>query len=265
MSPRALIDTASLAAELHAAASKQRALLPLLSARFPGITIDQAYAVSRQVLDLRLASGERVSGKKIGLTAEAIQQALGIDEPDYGFLTDAMEVADGAAVSIAERLSTPMIEPEIAFVLGADLPSSGVTAELVLAATKWVTASLEIVDTRFDDPRVKIADTIADNASSALYVLGREQRDPRDLDLAQIACRVLVNGDEVQRGVGAAVMGNPLNSVAWLANRLGSYGITLNAGDVVLPGSMTPFVPVKAGEMILAEMGPLGTVSVAFS
>ncbi|MDE2435934.1 MAG: fumarylacetoacetate hydrolase family protein [Sphingomonadales bacterium] len=259
------LSTAGLADELFVALDSVAPSVPLFSARWPDMSIDQAYAVSLGVLERRVARGERLTGKKIGLTAEAIQQALGISEPDFGFLTDAMEVADGATVEIARHLRTPMIEAEIAFVLKHGLPAGGVTAEQVLAATDYVTACFEIVDTRFDTQRIRIVDTVADNASSAQYVLGRNRVDPRAIDLAAVHCTVQCNNAQVAEGTGAAVMGNSLNSVAWLANRLGAYGVTLDAGDVVLPGSMIPFLPARPGDSFRADMGALGTVAVAFA
>lgn len=259
------IAVPALAGELFAALDPASGAVPLFSARFPDLTIDQAYAISLEVLRRRLARGERLTGKKIGLTARAIQQALGIDEPDYGFLTDAMEVADGATIEIARQLRTPMIEAEIAFVLKRGLPAGGVTAAQVLAATDHVTACFEIVDTRFDTQRIRIADTVADNASSAQYVLGSARADPARIDLAAVHCSVWRNGEAVSEGSGAAVMDNPLNSIAWLANRLGAHGVTLDAGDVVLPGSMIPFLPATAGDRFTADMGELGTVAIAFA
>lgn len=259
------IETAALADELFAALDPAAPPVPLFTGRHTAMTVDQAYAVSLGVLERRLARGERVTGKKIGLTAVAIQQALGIDEPDFGFLTDAMEVPDGGSIETAMLLRSPMIEAEIAFVLRHGLPGSNVTPEQVLEATDHVTACFEIVDTRFDTQRIRIADTVADNASGALYVLGQKRADPRGIDLAAVHCAVSCNGAPIAEGLGAAVMGNSLNSVAWLANRLGAYGITLDAGDVVLPGSMIPFAPVRPGDLMVADMGELGTVSVSFT
>ncbi|MFM5922998.1 MAG: 2-keto-4-pentenoate hydratase [Novosphingobium sp.] len=255
----------ALAEELFAALDPASAPVPLFTGRHPEMTVDQAYVISLGVLKRRVGRGERVTGKKIGLTAEAIQQALGIDEPDFGFLTDAMEIADGAAIEVGRLLRSPMVEAEIAFVLRHGLSGSDVTPEQVLQATDYVTACFEIVDSRFDTQRIRIADTVADNASSALYVLGQARADPREIDLAAVHCAVQCNGTPVSEGLGAAVMGNPLNSVAWLANRLGAYGVTLNAGDVILPGSMIPFAPARPGDRYLADMGPLGTVSAIFT
>lgn len=258
------LDIGGLADELFSALDPSTAPVPLFTGRFPDMTVDQAYGVSLGVLDRRVARGEQITGKKIGLTALAIQQALGIDEPDFGFLTDAMDVADGGTVDTGRFLRSPMIEAEIAFVLRHGLSGSNITPEQVLDATDNVTACFEIVDTRFDTQRIRIADTVADNASSALYVLGQTRADPRGIDLAAVHCVVHCNDALVSEGLGSAVMGNSLNSVAWLANRLGAYGVTLDAGDVVLPGSMIPFAPARSGDRFLADMGALGTVSVTF-
>jgi 2-oxopent-4-enoate/cis-2-oxohex-4-enoate hydratase len=197
-----------LADELHEALIN-RATIPLLSARYPEFSVEDAYKVSLGVLNKRLASGEKLTGKKIGLTAKAVQDMLGIDEPDFGFLTDAMEVPNGGIVTIADHMITPMVEAEIALVLKASLPTKGVTPEMVLDATDYVTACFELVDTRFDTSKIKIVDTVADNASSALYVLGDKKVDPRKVDLAKVNCVVRRNGEQILSGVGAAVMGSP--------------------------------------------------------
>lgn len=254
----------SLGTALDAALSGRQPM-PRISITHPEAGLADAYAISRAVLDCRLARGEKVSGKKIGLTTKVVQQALGIDEPDYGFLTDAMEVPEGGTVNLAASLITPFLEPEIAFILKDRLRGPGVTADMVLAATDHVRACIEIVDSRFDNPQIGIVDTVADNASSALYVLGDERLDPREVDLAALACTISRNGEMVHGGQGAAVMGNPLNSVAWLANRMSDFGVSLDPGDVILSGSMTPFVKAGQGERFVAEFGVLGTVSVSFA
>lgn len=255
---------AALADELHAAL-RQRQPIDLISQRFPELSIDDAYAISLGVLQKRLAAGERLTGKKIGLTAKAVQQMVGVDEPDFGFLTDAMALANGATVTMAQQLMTPMVEAEIALVLHSDLPTEGVTPERVLAATAYAAPCLEIVDTRFNTPRIRLVDTVADNASCALYVLGEGRGDPRTMDLATVRCALLRNGVKQSEGVGAAVLGSPLIAVAWLANRLGAFGVALRAGDVVLPGSLVPLAPIAAGDTYVADFGALGTVSARFA
>lgn len=256
--------TRQLADELYAAL-RQCQPIALISARHPGLGIDDAYAISRAVLEKRLAAGERLVGKKIGLTAKAVQDMLGINEPDYGFLTDAMQFYNGASVTIAQAMRNPMAEAEIALVLKRDLSTENVTAEQVLEATDYAVPCLELVDTRFETPRIRIVDTIADNASSALFVLGEGRVDPRTVNLATITCVVTRNGEKQSEGVGAAVMGSPLHSTAWLANRLGAAGVSLNAGDIVLAGSLVPLAKIAAGDTFEATFAGLGTVSARFA
>lgn len=257
-------DTTALSAQLYDAL-RNRVPIPLLSQRHPELDIDDAYRISLGVLERRLADGERLVGKKIGLTAKAVQQMVGVDEPDFGFLTDAMQFADGDTVTIAGSMLAPMVEAEIALVMKASLPTEGVTPEMVLDATDYVAASLEIVDTRFDTQKITIVDTVADNASSALFVLGQDRIDPRSIDLAAVLCELSCNGAKLSEGFGAAVLGSPLVSVAWLANRLGSFGVALEAGDVVLPGSLVPFAPIKAGDTFVAQFSGIGSVTARFA
>ena len=253
----------ALAGELYTALT-QRKPIELISERCPDLTIEDAYAVSLSVLNQRLANGERLIGKKIGLTAKPVQDLLGINEPDFGFLTDAMQIENNGAVNVAETMLTPMLEAEIAFVLKKSLPKSGVTPEQVLDATDYVTGCFEIVDTRFNTQKIKIVDTIADNASSAFFVLGDARVDPKSLDLPNVVCKVMRNGDEILIGKGEAVMGSPLNSLAWLANRLGAFGVSLDAGDIVLPGSVVPFAPIAAGDVFAADFSGIGAVKMRF-
>ncbi|MBK6707657.1 MAG: fumarylacetoacetate hydrolase family protein [Sphingomonadales bacterium] len=257
-------DPDTLSGELYHAL-RHCAPIPLFSQRHPELDIDDAYRISLGVLERRQASGEKLVGKKIGLTAKAVQQMVGVDEPDFGFLTDAMQFADGDTVTIAGSMLTPMVEAEIALVMKSSLPTEGVTPEMVLEATDYVAASLEIVDTRFDTPRITIVDTVADNASSALFVLGEDRVDPRKIDLAAVRCTLSCNGQQLSEGVGAAVLGSPLISVAWLANRLGAFGVALEAGDIVLPGSLVPFAPINAGDSFVAEFTGIGSVTAKFA
>ncbi len=255
---------AALSRELYDAL-RNRAPIPLISTRHPEFTVDDAYRISLGVHGLRLVDGQRETGKKIGLTAKAVQEMVGVNEPDYGILTDAMAASDGATLNIAESMITPMIEAEISLVLKSDLPLSGVTPEMVLEATDYVVASIEVVDSRFGTMHFGIVDTVADNASSAYYVLGQQKVDPRELNLPGLRCELFRNDEKISEGVGAAVLGSPLISVAWLANRLGSFGVSLNAGDVVLPGSVVPLAPVAPGDRFLARFEALGDVSLNFA
>lgn len=257
-------DLNTLSGEIYDAL-RNRAPIPLISVRHPELDVDDAYQISLGVLERRQADGEKLVGKKIGLTAKAVQQMVGVDEPDYGFLTDAMQFADGETITIANSMLTPMVEPEIALVLKSTLPKEGVTPEMVRDATDYAAASLEIVDTRFNTQKITIVDTVADNASSAMFVLGKDRIDPFAIELETVQCQLLRNGEKLSEGVGAAVLGSPYISAAWLANRLGSVGVALEAGDVVLPGSLTPFAPIAVGDNFVAEFSGIGSVTAKFA
>lgn len=248
--------------ELYEALSQRRVLEPL-STRYPDISIADAYAVQQHMLARRIAAGERVVGKKIGVTSKAVMDMLGVFQPDFGWLTDGMAFNEGEAVS-ASSLIQPKAEGEIAFVLKKTLQGPGVTAADVLAATEGVMACFEIVDSRISDWKIKIQDTVADNASCGVFVLGDRLVDPRDVDLATCGMVLEKNGEIVATGAGAAALGHPANAVAWLANTLGAHGIALEAGEVVLSGSLAAMVPVKAGDNLRVTIGGIGSCSVRF-
>lgn len=228
------------------------------------LTIDDAYAISLELLKRREAAGERVIGKKIGVTSKAVQDMLGVYQPDFGFLTDTMIVANGASVEIAGRLIAPRAEAEIAFVLRDDLVGPGITDADVLAATEAVCACFEIVDSRIANWDIGIVDTVADNASCGIFVLGDQRVDPRGIDLAALRCEVFKNGEPLSSGVGAAVQGSPLTAVAWLANTLGSYGVPLKAGEIILSGSLVPLAPAGPGDRFETRMDHLGSAQISF-
>lgn len=248
--------------ELYEALSQRRVLEPL-STRYPDIGIVDAYAVQQHMLARRIAAGERVVGKKIGVTSKAVMDMLGVFQPDFGWLTDGMVFNEGEAVS-ASSLIQPKAEGEIAFLLKKTLQGPGVTAADVLAATEGVMACFEIVDSRIRDWKIKIQDTVADNASCGVFVLGDRLVDPRDVDLATCGMVLEKNGEIVATGAGAAALGHPANAVAWLANTLGAHGIALEAGEVVLSGSLAAMVPVKAGDNLRVTIGGIGSCSVRF-
>lgn len=251
--------------ELFDALAQRRTLAPLTS-RHPEITVDDAYRISLHFLARRQALGERVIGKKIGVTSKPVQDMLGVFQPDFGFLTDAMQFADGATVSLAQAgLIQPRAEGEIAFMLKRDLQGPGVTREDVLAATEWVAPCFEIVDSRIHDWKIKIQDTVADNASCGVFVVGTRHTDPRALDLAAAAMTLQKNGAAAGAGLGAAVQGHPAEAVAWLANTLGAFGIPFKAGELILSGSLAPLVPAVAGDRFTMEIEGLGGCSVNFS
>lgn len=256
---------ASLGDELYGALRSQRTLVPLTS-RHTDITVDDAYRISLHFLALREISGERVIGKKIGVTSKPVQDMLGVFQPDFGFLTDAMQYPDDATVSLkTARLIQPRAEGEIAFKLKADLQGPGVTREDVLAATEWVAPCFEIVDSRIDDWKIKIQDTVADNASCGVFVIGEQHTDPRALDLAAASMQMWKNGEPAGTGLGAAVQGHPAEAVAWLANTLGAFGIPFKAGELILSGSLAPLVPAVAGDRFTMQIEGLGGCSITFS
>jgi 2-keto-4-pentenoate hydratase len=213
------------------------------------------------VIDHRLGEGRTIIGKKVGLTSKAMQQALGVNEPDYGMLLDGVLIENGTDYA-AGHLLQPRIEGEIAFVLKADLPGPDVTPEQVLAATDYVVPALEVIDSRIKDWKIKLPDTIADNASSARVVVGTDHLSVQGLDLANVEMVFEKNGEEIGRATGEAVLGHPANAVAWLANTMHSLGVTLNAGDLIMPGALTAMTPVQAGDTIKATFSSLGSVSV---
>lgn len=240
--------------ELYAALRDRRTVPPLIG-RDPALTIDDAYAISLDFLARRRKDGERVVGKKIGVTSKAVQDMLGVHQPDFGFLTDWMYVEGDIDID-AKALIAPRAEAEIAFILKEGLKGPGVTAADVLAATASIAPCFEIVDSRITDWKIGIVDTVADNASCGVYVLGKERLDPRGLDLPNLHVAVAKNGVPLSEGYGHAVQGDPAQAVAWLANTLGAYGVELHAGDVILSGSLVPLAPAAKGdtfEMILGD------------
>jgi 2-oxopent-4-enoate/cis-2-oxohex-4-enoate hydratase len=248
------------------AAQRGRYVLEPLSARHPGLTVADAYRISLRFLARREAEGERVIGKKIGVTSSPVQQMLGVFEPDFGFLTDRMRVDDGATLSLVRAgLVQPRAEGEIAFMLKRDLAGPGVTREQVLDATDWVAPCFEIVDSRIRDWRIRIQDTVADNASCGVFVIGAQHTDPLALDLAAASMRMWKNGTPCGSGTGAAVQGHPAEAVAWLANTLGAFGIPFRAGELILSGSLAALVPAAAGDRFIMEIDGLGGCSIGFS
>ncbi len=247
-------------ADVLLAAYDDRRTLPPLTSVHPGMTVDDAYAVQLAQVGEWQRAGRRLVGFKVGLTSEAMRAALGVHEPDFGHLFADMGAPDGGDLP-AERLLQARAEPEIAFVLGRDLPTVGVTAADVLGATAAVAPALEIIDSRITDWRIALADTVADNGSSGMFVLG-PHRPPAGIDLPGLRCELLEDGEVVDAGVGAAVMGDPAEAVAWLANELGRRGATLAAGQVVLSGSCTAAHALVPGRRVEARFDGLGSASV---
>jgi 2-oxopent-4-enoate/cis-2-oxohex-4-enoate hydratase len=249
--------------ELFAALRERHTVAPLTE-REAEITIEDAYLISRGLLARREAEGERVIGKKIGVTSKPVQRMLGVHQPDFGYLTDRMKYPDGAELPISKLMIQPRAEGEIAFLLKHDLVGPGVGIDEVLDATERVFPCFEIVDSRIRDWKITIYDTIADNASSGLFVIGGPGAGPRDVDLVTCGMVVEKNGEIISTGAGAAALGSPAFCVAWLANTLGGFGIPLLAREIVLSGSLVPLEPVVAGDQMHLKVGGLGTASVRF-
>lgn len=246
-------------------ALRARETVPPLTARAPGITTVDAYHVSRRMLERRLTDGERVIGKKIGVTSRAVQTMLDVHTPDFGWLTDRMRFDEGADVPIGAELIQPRAEAELAFVLGRDLRGPGITPGDVLAATDHVVPCFEIVDSRIEAWKIRYQDTVADNASSGLFLLGAARALPRGVDFAGCAVTVEKNGAPLSRGTGAEAMGSPLVCVAWLANQLGELGHALLEGEVVLSGSLVPLEPVVPGDWMRMDIPGVGGATVRFT
>lgn len=223
-----------------------------------------AYAVQELNTRFWVAQGRRIVGRKAGLTAKAVQQQLGVDQPDFGVLFDDMQVADGGRLDPA-RCIQAKAEAEIAFVLGADLTSTTSTPTEVAAAVATVHAAIEIVDSRIADWKITFADTVSDNGSSAFFVLAKEGLPLAGLDLEGAQMAMMVDGEIASTGIGAAALGNPLNAAAWLARTLAERSEPLKAGDIVLAGALGPMVTLKAGAEVRTEIAGIGSCSFTFS
>ena len=263
------------AADLLWAAERDLAPIDPLTETFPGIDAVDAYEIQLINIRRKIAAGARVRGHKVGLSSPVMQQMMGVDEPDYGHLLDSMVLPGGAPIPAGEYCY-PRIEVEIGYVLGSALPGADCTEEDVLAATEYIVPSLELIDSRITNWQIKLPDTIADNASSAGVILGEARRTPAELaeqgvDIANIDA-VLYAGDsassidtEVARGNTSAVLGNPTWCVAWLARTVAAFGVKLEAGHLIIPGSCTRAIDAKAGTAFRAEFAGLGTVTARFT
>lgn len=223
-----------------------------------------AYAVQQQVIAHRLTAGRTIVGRKIGLTSESVQRQVGVDRPDFGVLLDDMDVSALPEVP-SDRLLQPRVEAEIAFVLAVDLDDENLDLDRVRAAVGHAVAALEIVDSRVADWDIAITDTIADNASSGLFVLGDKQLDLKEFEPRDVTMRLYADGTLASEGTGAACLGDPLAALLWLARTAREFGDPLRAGQVVLSGALGPLVPTPPGTTVRAEMSGLGTVTATFS
>jgi 2-oxopent-4-enoate/cis-2-oxohex-4-enoate hydratase len=240
--------------ELYQSLLDRQPVAPLTD-READITIEDAYQIQLRMIQRRLDAGERVVGKKIGVTSKVVMDMLKVNQPDFGHLLSGMVYNEGQPIPA---------EAEVAFILARDLEGPGVTAADVLRATDCVMPCFEIVDSRIKDWKIKIQDTVADNASCGVLTLGGLRKSPRDLDLALAGMVLEKNGEIISTSCGASVQGSPVNAVAWLANTLGRLGIGLKAGDIILSGSQSPLVPVVAGDSLYCSVGGLGGTSVRF-
>ena len=249
--------------ELYSALLSGKPVEPLTN-RFPDITIEDAYLIQQEFISHRLNSGEKVVGKKIGVTSKAVMNTLGVGQPDFGYMLDGMAYQEGQEIDIGSLIQ-PKAEGEIAFVLKKDLMGPGVNAADVLAATEGVMVCFEIVDSRIRDWKIKIQDTVADNASCGGFVLGSKLVDVQDVDLIHCGMVLEKNGEVVITGAGAATMNSPVNAIVWLANTLGRLGIPLKAGEIVLSGALGAMVPVQAGDQLRVTIGGIGSCSIRFA
>ena len=252
---------ATAAAALRAA-YRAGPIAPLRTILSP-VDVGGAYAVQDINTRFWLAEGRRIVGRKAGLTAKAVQTQLGVDQPDFGVLFDDMRVTDGGRLAPVRCLQ-PKAEAEIAFVLGADLPAADTTPEAVAVAVASVHAAIEIVDSRIADWKITFSDTVADNGSSAFFVLADDGHPLAGLDLYTTGMVMEINGAIVSVGAGAAALGHPLAAAAWLARTLAARGDPLRAGDILLTGALGPMVPLTDGDHVVARVGGLGTCSFTY-
>jgi 2-oxo-hept-3-ene-1,7-dioate hydratase len=250
------------AADILIRAEKERKQAVQLSKTWPDITIEDSYAISREVAGRKMAAGAKLIGHKVGLTSKAMQRSSQIDEPDYGHLFEDMMIADGAKIA-HDRYCRPRVEIELAFVLCKPLKGPGIGLTQVLRATEYVVPAIEIVDARLQDPR-RIFDTVADNGAAAGIVIGGRPVGPLEVDLRWVGGIMFRNSEIEETGVAAGVLGHPALGVAWLANKLGDHGVSLQPGHLVLAGSFTRVVFAQRGDTLHADFGALGAIAVQF-
>lgn len=255
-------DLEAIAAAL-AEARRSRTPIQPVTETSPGFNVASAYSVQEINTRRRLSAGERIVGRKIGLTSPAVQAQLGVNEPDYGMLFDVDDVSDASSVVTAE-LMQPKIEAEIAFVLAKPISGGNPGLDEVAAAIDYAVAAAEIVDSAIADWRIKLVDTVADNASGAKFVIGKDRRKLSEIDLHLGGMEMMLNGRQVSVGVGAACLGNPLNAVQWLARKMVEVGRPLEAGDIVLSGALGPMSNAAAGDRFTIHVQGFEPLHVAF-
>jgi 2-oxo-hept-3-ene-1,7-dioate hydratase len=250
------------AADILVQAAQERKQAPPLHVTFPDITIEDSYAISAEVMERKVKAGRKLIGHKVGLTSKAMQRSSMIDEPDYGYILDDQMIGDGAKVP-HENYCKPRVEVELAFVMGKRLEGPGVGLADVLRATEYVIPAIEIVDARIQDPR-QIVDTVADNGAAAGIALGGRPVGPLDVDLRWVGGIMYRNSEIEETGLAAGVLGHPALGVAWLANKICTYGHALEPGHIVLAGSFTRVVFAQKGDTLHADFGPLGGLAIQF-
>ncbi len=251
-------------ADLLLGAYSSRQPVEPLTETYEGLTLEDAYEIQLIQIRRRLAAGAQVKGHKVGLTSAAMQRQLGVGQPDYGHLLDDMFWLENEPIPV-QRFLQPRVEPEMAFVLAKPLRGPGVTVAEAIAAVGFVLPALELIDSRIRDWKIGLLDTIADNASSGGVVLGSTPVVLAGVDLRLGGCNLHKNGELAATGAGGAVLGSPLTSLVWLANTVGARGVVLDAGHVILPGSVTASIPVGAGDSVTATFAGLGSVTARFS
>ncbi len=252
------------AAEALRVAERTRVAIPPLVQTFPGIDVVDAYEIQLLNIRRRLAAGATVHGHKVGLSSKAMQQMMGVDEPDYGHLLSDMVYTEEQPIPTGSFL-LPRVEVEVGFILGDDLPGEGCTVEDVLRCTEFIAPAIELIDSRIEDWKIGLCDTISDNASSCGVILGKERVKPSDIDVRAIDAQLQINGEKVAEGRSDAVLGDPTIAVAWLAHKVAAFGVRLERGHVVLPGSCTRAYDVRPGDQVVATFSGLGSVSLSFS
>jgi len=257
-------------ARRHHEAEKARKPMRAFSLQYPDMTIEDGYAVQDAWIKIKLDEGRKIIGRKVGLTSRAMQQAMNIDEPDFGTILDDMLFANGATIPASDFID-PRIEVEITFVLKDNLFGDDLTIEDVIAATDYVVPSLELIAARSFrvDPETgytrKVYDTISDNAANAGIIVGDTKIKPRDIDLRWVGAILYRNGIVEETGLGAGILDHPARGIIWLAKRFAPHGIKLDAGQYIMSGSFTRPIMAKAGDHFKADFGPMGTVELSFS
>ena len=231
--------------------------IPPITDSVPKITVEEAYQIQLKLMAKRIAEGEAVVGKKIGITAKVVMKMLGVDQPDFGHLMSGMEFQESQSLPF-NKFCQPKGEGEIAFLLKKDLTGPGITRNQIIEATECVMPAFEIVDSRIQDWNIKIQDTIADNASAGAFVIGSSRTSLKGLDLATCGMVLKKNGEIIGTGNGAATLDHPLNAVGWLANTLGSLGMSLKAGEIILSGSLSVMFPIQSGDSLEMEIEGVG-------